>query len=431
MKKIKSFLFILLLPFFITGCVKFEVDLSINKDKSMSLSVIEALIYSEEDDNYLSSQEQEEFEERGFKVEDYYENGLKKGFIITKEFKNINDISSDKDVEYNLINFLTDDLNNAKLFKREKGFLKDTYIANFIYENNNLDENSIDFSNSADSQLNFNVRIPYKTKNNATDISENNHFLSWDLSKSDKIYFEFELYNATSLIFFYIFLCFTIIGIIFILIKLIKSKGSNNDSNLVAKQNYFKRTYLILLLAILIFTLIIEVIIYINYKYHYKEMPTISSHKESVLSLNDILKKNPNYNYYDYDNSYYFMYNNKVYYISNTIATEDGIPKGTLYSIDFNGENKKEIVTSPDIGFASFYFVYKNEAYYYTTTRVDNKKVNLSTGKITSLDNDDVLIARTLKNGVVDIFNNVMDGIDNHVSFKGLNLDTNKTIFEI
>ena len=99
MKKIKSFLFILLLPFFITGCVKFEVDVSINKDKSMSLSVIEALIYSEEDDNYLSSQEQEEFEERGFKVEDYYENGLKKGFIITKEFKNINDISSDKDVE--------------------------------------------------------------------------------------------------------------------------------------------------------------------------------------------------------------------------------------------------------------------------------------------------------------------------------------------
>ena len=71
MKKIKYILLLCTLTFLLTGCVKYNANMDIKKDKSMDFSIIYALDSSLfEDQKLLEDKDKKEWEERGFTVTD-------------------------------------------------------------------------------------------------------------------------------------------------------------------------------------------------------------------------------------------------------------------------------------------------------------------------------------------------------------------------
>ena len=165
-----------------------------------------------------------------------------KGFTLTKSIKNIDELSTTENTDYSLSNIEED--KDKEMFKVEKGFFKNKYIANFKfdtedsaiteeetsdgtitdgYSDGTIEENPDsysdfpmdstegyndssmdDFSNMATSNLDLslNVTLPYQAiSNNATKTENDNKTLSWDLTSSEieTINFEFELYNMTNI----------------------------------------------------------------------------------------------------------------------------------------------------------------------------------------------------------------------------------------
>ena len=242
MKKSLYILTIFIIAICLSGCVKYNANMEIKKDKSMDFSIIYAM-----DTQYFGDQEvltkenRKELEEEGFKVTDYQEDTMK-GFTLTKSIKNIDELSTTENTDYSLSNIEED--KDKEMFKVEKGFFKNKYIANFKfdtedsaiteeetsdgtitdgYSDGTIEENPDsysdfpmdgtegyndssmdDFSNMATSNLDLslNVTLPYQAiSNNATKTENDNKTLSWDLTSSEieTINFEFELYNMTNI----------------------------------------------------------------------------------------------------------------------------------------------------------------------------------------------------------------------------------------
>lgn len=240
MKKSLYILTIFIIAICLSGCVKYNANMEIRKDKSMDFSIVYAM-----DTQYFGDQEvlteenRKELEEEGFKVTDYQEDTMK-GFTLTKSIKNIDELSTTENTDYSLSNIEED----KEMFKVEKGFFKNKYIANFKfdtedsaiteeetsdgtitdgYSDGTIEENPDsysdfpmdstegyndssmdDFSNMATSNLDLslNVTLPYQAiSNNATKTENDNKTLSWDLTSSEieTINFEFELYNMTNI----------------------------------------------------------------------------------------------------------------------------------------------------------------------------------------------------------------------------------------
>ena len=240
MKKSLYILTIFIVAICLSGCVKYNANMEIKKDKSMDFSIVYAM-----DTQYFGDQEvlteenRKELEEEGFKVTDYQEDTMK-GFTLTKSIKNIDELSTTENTDYSLSNIEEE----KEMFKVEKGFFKNKYIANFKfdtedsaiteegtsdgtitdgYSDGTIEENPDsysdfpmdgtegyndssmdDFSNMATSNLDLslNVTLPYQAiSNNATKTENDNKTLSWDLTSSEieTINFEFELYNMTNI----------------------------------------------------------------------------------------------------------------------------------------------------------------------------------------------------------------------------------------
>ena len=87
MKKSLKLLSIMLVVFLMTGCVKSHVNMEINKDKSMNLSLIAAIdssfLEQSGEDDLLENEEIKEFEEKGFKTEKYSDDSMT-GYKFTK-----------------------------------------------------------------------------------------------------------------------------------------------------------------------------------------------------------------------------------------------------------------------------------------------------------------------------------------------------------
>ena len=213
----------MLIVFMMSGCVKANIDMSINKDKSMKLSVTSAvdqsLLQQYGSEGLMDEETKNEAENNGFKV-DEYSDGSMKGYTLSKEFKNIDDISSDKKVNFDLEKLMNEE--NAQIFTVKQGFFKNTYTVTM--ENNTSSElesqmdfgdsttygqdNSMDFSSNIDlssissnMDMKFNVTLPYKAiKSNATSTENDGKKLVWDLMNQNlqNIEFQFELYNMNN-----------------------------------------------------------------------------------------------------------------------------------------------------------------------------------------------------------------------------------------
>ena len=241
MKKSCKVLCLMLIVFMMSGCVKANIDMSINKDKSMKLSVTSAvdqsLLQQYGSEGLMDEETKNEAENNGFKV-DEYSDGSMKGYTLSKEFKNIDDISSDKKVNIDLEKLMNEE--NAQIFTVKQGFFKNTYTVTM--ENNTSSElesqmdfgdsttygqdNSMDFSSNIDlssissnMDMKFNVTLPYKAiKSNATSTENDGKKLVWDLMNQNlqNIEFQFELYNMNN-----VYLTAGIVGAIIIIIVIV------------------------------------------------------------------------------------------------------------------------------------------------------------------------------------------------------------------
>lgn len=258
-KNIKLTALLTLLVISLTGCVKFNSTMEIKKDKSMDYKIIYAFDKSLfGDQEILTSDDKKELENKGFTVSNYVDGNMN-GFKVSKNIKNIDDVSSTNDATYDLSGLLDSNKSESKVFKVKKGFLKNTYTASFKFDssdsdlnnstsndttidndfttddNNTTTDSDFDFSNiNTNMDLSFNVKLPYKAiSSNATTKENDDKELSWNLSSTgeDKIEFSFALYNMTN-----IYICggvivlLIIIVIVSILNKGKKNKVSNKDA---------------------------------------------------------------------------------------------------------------------------------------------------------------------------------------------------------
>ena len=243
MKRIRSLVIILGVTLLLTGCVKYDLNMNIKKDKSMDFNItyaIDTSYFGEED--AFSEQQIEKFKEKGFEVSEYSE-GTMKGYTVTMKVDNIDKLSSPDAKEYSLTSI--EDSDQKSMFKVEKGFLKDKYTAKFVFDSSksslknsynkseDLDEieddtaddttldekdNDLTIDDTVESDdldidedyskmmsymdLSFSVTLPYKAiSNNATTVNNDGKELVWNLSSdqnSKNIEFEFELYKFSS-----------------------------------------------------------------------------------------------------------------------------------------------------------------------------------------------------------------------------------------
>ncbi len=198
MKKIKKIFVLLLMAFFLTGCVNVETNMDITLNKKMYFTIKMTLDKSllEGDDIYkdelLDNKQKEKLINDGFEIQKY-ETDEYIGNIISKEFDNIDYLSSPDDINYDLASVIENPLSTAYIFKVEKHFLKNKYYAKY------------DLSNYAQDNIysfDFKVTLPNKAlKNNASSIEEDGKQLIWNIGyKNEPIEFEFELYNIINVV---------------------------------------------------------------------------------------------------------------------------------------------------------------------------------------------------------------------------------------
>jgi hypothetical protein len=245
MKKAKYLLLLVLFAIITTGCVKFNANMDIKKDKSMEFSVIYAFDKSlMGEDNSLKEEDMSEPKKCGFEVTKYSE-GNYEGFKLTKKIANIDEVSAETDVTYDLSGMMDEGVCNGKMFKVVKGSDKNTYTAKFKFDANSGtstndtetvengvettetpgdaeatpdedyaltgDEENFDLTSEGSNMdlsglmsnmdLSFSVNLPYKAiSNNATTQENDNKKLTWKLGYSGEqtIEFAFELKNNDS-----------------------------------------------------------------------------------------------------------------------------------------------------------------------------------------------------------------------------------------
>lgn len=284
MKKYIKLGLVLVFVFMITGCVKIEVSMGINKDKSMDFMMVQAFDESlmENSDSPIDKTQFEQFEDKGFLVREYNKDSMT-GYEISKKFGNIDDLSTEDTDFVSDLGKLSEE-ENVQFFSIKKGFLKNTYKAKIKMSSNDMNselgnmmgddseeeyyEDDYDFEEDygteddltleddysydeseeetdmfddmdytqmmSGMEMNFVVKLPYKAvSHNATSVDNNGKTLTWDLLKAqnETIDFEFELYNMTNVYIVGGIALVVVILVVSIIIKSI-SKGKSNKKNM-------------------------------------------------------------------------------------------------------------------------------------------------------------------------------------------------------
>lgn len=239
MKKSFKVLCTMLVVFMMTGCMKFNMNMTINKDKSMDLAFTVALANSMmEGTNGADSSQLQKMKDNGYTVEEYSDNSMS-GYIISTKINNIDDVSTEEDTMFD-INKIFDGEKPSDIFTVKKGFLKNTYTVKIgdetsdtsqddnimTYESGMLenDEDMAALLNSMD--INFTINLPNKAiSSNATSTSNDGKTLIWkpaiNATSSENIEFSFELYNMTNI---YLIIGIVAIIIIIIIILIVKKR---------------------------------------------------------------------------------------------------------------------------------------------------------------------------------------------------------------
>ena len=269
MKKSFKVLCLMLVAFMMSGCMKLNVSMSINEDKSMDFTFTEAInssLLEQSNQTAVDEETLQKYRDNGFTVENYSDNSWT-GYTMTKHFSNIDDISSDESVSGSLEDIVSGLEEDATLFTVKKGFFKNTYTASIEFNTDEtlddatkyLDDTTGDttdtyddtysddvYGDSADysmimstMDLKFMINLPYEALNsNATSLTNDGKTLTWDLVnfKENNFEFAFELYNMTN-IYLTVGIAALIVIIIIVLIVKHHKKTKSNKASLNAQKN--------------------------------------------------------------------------------------------------------------------------------------------------------------------------------------------------
>ncbi len=218
----------------LSGCVKSNTTMTINKDKSMSLSSKVLISDKINNDNYklLIKEEKDKLQKKNITIENINDSNGYSGFSVTKKYDNIDKVSSEEYKEVVISNFLTDDFDDSVLFQVKKGKFKNVYTANYKFEvedtfdsaeestfetNEDTTEvleevENIDDSNSisasdllklpSEMEFKYIVELPYKAlESNSSSKSNDDKTLEWNLTNNSSILinYSFELYNMNNI----------------------------------------------------------------------------------------------------------------------------------------------------------------------------------------------------------------------------------------
>lgn len=220
MKKKVLFIITILLTIITTGCTRITQTITVNKDKSVDLVIIEAIkeesFTDKQKNTMIASLNLDKLKSSEYTLEDYNSNGYV-GYKVTRHFPNIDKISSEEEVVADLA--ISNITSQQYLFTVKKGFLKNTYYGDFYSSDLNSLKNNIDSSNdiysSSEIDIGFNLSVPTKIgNNNAGYVSGDLKNANWPTYWDKPIQFEFTLYNYKTifiLITLFVIIIFTFI----------------------------------------------------------------------------------------------------------------------------------------------------------------------------------------------------------------------------
>ena len=269
MKRVKQLILLFVCILLLSGCVKERITMTIGSDRSMNLEMevlVSDSLMEGEDTNSEMTEQASELEKKGYTVAIKKDNGYS-GYTISKKYKSIDDLAHNNGEAVSLDELTESDENLSKAFKVERGFLKDTYTANFTFkfdqsgfsdteeENENellLNTDQIvptteaveqddtettgefdDLLDGMDSyagligqmEFKYAINLPYAAiSNNATNVSNDGKSLTWNLASSgtSEINFSFPIYNLNNILIIiggFIVLVIIIIVILSILLR--------------------------------------------------------------------------------------------------------------------------------------------------------------------------------------------------------------------
>lgn len=242
MKKYLGLISSFILAFILTGCLRCNTTVEVKRNKKVNFTIIYAFDMemlksmgegADTSDMKIDDDEKKEFADKGFKVSEY-KDGNYEGVKLTKNWKNIDDVSSDTDVTYDLEEDIDGEGNkDAKMFKVEKGFFKNKYTLKMDASSEELNGEGMEQMGSM-MDLKFTLKLPKKAvSNNATTVNKGGKELVWDLTKAKSIEATFEVYNAP----FYILIGAGVLVIVIVIVVIIKKgkKGTQSNGDVVSE----------------------------------------------------------------------------------------------------------------------------------------------------------------------------------------------------
>ncbi|MBE6150385.1 MAG: DUF3153 domain-containing protein [Firmicutes bacterium] len=183
----KRLLILIGMIFLLTGCVKYNLDMGVGKDKSISITIIDA-IQKEYAGSLENTDSLEEYKKLGYEVETYNDNGYT-GLKLTKKFNSIDEISSSDVQTFELTDLLDLETTNYKIFNSNKIGTTTTYKANFTYDLTMAEtegsNEEVDYSAYSDSMIfTYKISLPNNAKiitHNADEKSSDGYTLTWNM----------------------------------------------------------------------------------------------------------------------------------------------------------------------------------------------------------------------------------------------------------
>ncbi len=216
MRRIKTIIVLLASVILLTGCVRFEAGMNIDKRGKTDISLLYAYMEVEETD---ISETMSEFENDGWEIKEYSQNGYT-GFIAKQEDVDIKELMytiNNAGSEFESESESESDLDDLYLSKKGN-----TYTISWLtIPPSDMAELSsyLNYVQQYGGYLQFNLTLPYGAiSSNATSVSSDGKTLTWDLIKQPQVEVEFRLYNPLFLVFIISAIIVTLIAIIVVVV---------------------------------------------------------------------------------------------------------------------------------------------------------------------------------------------------------------------
>lgn len=265
MKKVLRTILLFMVVVLLSGCVKYNIEMNITKDKKMNMVFISAADKSMFGDSIEEPEDNEELQKlknEGWKL-GKFEDDKWKGAKLSKSFDDIDKLSTENETIFDLNKFGQEGQMPANVFQKTTQDGETVYKAKFAFKMTNGDEEIQDETNeemdlgendsleevpeddtsennesmeemikkmSGSMDLKLTVNVPKVISSNATTVEGNK--LTWDLTKMQEgtnIEFAFSLDEGLSFPLIYVIIGGCALLIIIVLVVLLSKKKTSND----------------------------------------------------------------------------------------------------------------------------------------------------------------------------------------------------------